>query len=122
LSRFSAKIHWLDNEGSIPIKKFNQEQHIEYQLVPPHMHCQNAPESAIRTCKITSLLAYAAPTANFECISGIILSNRPLSLSTFSAPHDAILASPHLQLQQNSHGTPRHQGRHSQKATTTSIL
>jgi hypothetical protein len=50
--RFSTKkIHWLDNEASEELKQFNNSKHIEFQLVPPHMHRRNAAERAIRTLK-----------------------------------------------------------------------
>jgi hypothetical protein len=48
---FQPKIHWLDNEASAMLKQYNTENHIDYQLVPPHMHRRNAAERAIRTWK-----------------------------------------------------------------------
>jgi hypothetical protein len=48
---FQPKIHWLDNEASDELKQFNNSNQIEFQLVPPHMHRQNAAERAIRTWK-----------------------------------------------------------------------
>ncbi len=48
---FKPKTHWLDNEASTALKTFNRAHHIEYQLVPPHMHRRNAAERAIRTFK-----------------------------------------------------------------------
>jgi hypothetical protein len=44
-------MHWLDNKASNLLKTYNQEQQIEYQLVPPHIHRRNAAELAIRTWK-----------------------------------------------------------------------
>ena len=41
----------LDNECSAILKRFFQEEGIEYQLAPPHMHRRNAAERAIRTFK-----------------------------------------------------------------------
>ena len=44
-------MHILDNEVSQLIKEYNQEQNINYQLVPLHTHRRNAAERAIRTWK-----------------------------------------------------------------------
>jgi hypothetical protein len=41
----------LDNECSQILKDFMNQQHIDYQLVPPHVHRRNAAERAIRTFK-----------------------------------------------------------------------
>ena len=46
---FHPQVHCLDNEASNVMKTYNQTNHIEYQLVPPHMHRRNAAERAIRT-------------------------------------------------------------------------
>lgn len=35
---FHRRVHWLDNEASSAMKTYDQTNHIEYQLVPPHMH------------------------------------------------------------------------------------
>ena len=35
---FHPRLHWLDNEASSAMKTYDQKNHIEYQLVPPHMH------------------------------------------------------------------------------------
>ena len=62
---FHLIVHWIDNEASSAMKTYDQTNHIDYQLVPPHMHRRNAAERAIRTWKITSLLDYAARTRSF---------------------------------------------------------
>ena len=35
---FHPQVHWLDNEASNAMKTYNQANHIEYQLVTPHMN------------------------------------------------------------------------------------
>ena len=45
------KFHRLDNECSVELKQFFDQNHIGYQLVPPHEHRSNAAERAIRTAK-----------------------------------------------------------------------
>ena len=45
------QLHRLDNEASATLKEFMIQESIEYQLVPPHIHRQNAAERAIRTFK-----------------------------------------------------------------------
>ena len=46
---FHPRVHCLDNEASNAMKAYNQDNHIEYHLVPPHMHRRKAVERAIRT-------------------------------------------------------------------------
>jgi hypothetical protein len=48
---FKPEHHWLDNETSQAMKKFDRTHDIQYQLVPPHIHRRNAAERAIRTWK-----------------------------------------------------------------------
>jgi hypothetical protein len=48
---FKPKLQTLDNEASAALKNFFTVNGIAYQLVPPHCHCRNAAESAIRTFK-----------------------------------------------------------------------
>ena len=48
---FRPIVHWFDNEASNDMKTHNQTNHIEYQLVLPHMHQCNAAERSIRTWK-----------------------------------------------------------------------
>ena len=43
----------LDNEASTEYKRIiNSDWGVGYQLVPPHIHCRNAAEHAIRTFKV----------------------------------------------------------------------
>lgn len=48
---FWPETHWLDNEASEALKRFNDNQQVTFQLVSPHMHRQNAAERAIRAWK-----------------------------------------------------------------------
>jgi hypothetical protein len=48
---FKPKVQTLDNEASAALKNFFTTNDVEYQLVPPHCHCRNAAERAIRTFK-----------------------------------------------------------------------
>jgi hypothetical protein len=41
----------LDNEASVHLRTFLTAEHIDWQLVPPHVHRRNAAERAIRTYK-----------------------------------------------------------------------
>jgi hypothetical protein len=68
---YNPQTHWLENEASSALKTYNQQNSIEYQLVPPHHHCRNAAERAIHTWKNTSLRDCAALTPNSQCTYGI---------------------------------------------------
>jgi hypothetical protein len=48
---FKPKLQTLDNEASAALKHFFTTNDVEYQLVPPHCHRQNASERYIRTFK-----------------------------------------------------------------------
>jgi hypothetical protein len=48
---FKPKLQTLDNKASTTLKKKITTNDVEYQLVPPHCHRQNAAERAIRTFK-----------------------------------------------------------------------
>ncbi len=62
---FTPKIHWLDNEASALLKEYNQTNHIEYQLVPPHMHRRNAAERAISKWKTHFLAGLCSTNSRF---------------------------------------------------------
>ena len=42
-------VPWRDNEALASLNKYNRQEDIEYQLVPPHIQCVNSAERAIRT-------------------------------------------------------------------------
>ena len=48
---FPVQVHWLDNEASTKLKKYNIDNRIKYQLTPPNIHRINASERAVRTWK-----------------------------------------------------------------------
>jgi hypothetical protein len=50
-SGHGPKLHILDNEASDQLKHCLLKNMIQYQLVPPHIHCRNAAERAIQTFK-----------------------------------------------------------------------
>jgi len=45
------QLQHLDNKASCPLQEFMATEGIDYQLVPPHLHCCNAAECAICTFK-----------------------------------------------------------------------
>jgi hypothetical protein len=57
------KMYILDNEASAELKRALTRYDLTYQLVPPHVHCRNATERAIRTYKnhLLSFLATCDP-------------------------------------------------------------
>ena len=57
----------LDNEASAEYKKLMTEKwNVNYQLVPPHIHCRNAEERAIRTFKAHFLSILAGVADDFS--------------------------------------------------------
>ena len=48
---YRPRVHWLDNEASVSLKKYDPQEDIGYQLVPPQIHCVNPAERAIRAWK-----------------------------------------------------------------------
>jgi hypothetical protein len=48
---FKPKLQTLDNEASADLKNFFTTNDVDCQLVPPHCHCHNAAERAIRIFK-----------------------------------------------------------------------
>ena len=59
------KLYILDNEFSAKMKATMDEQGVEYQLVPPHIHRRNAAERAIQTFKHHFLAILASCDPNF---------------------------------------------------------
>jgi len=50
-ARLCPKLQQLDNEASHALQDFMTAEHIDFQLVPPHVHHRNAAECAIHTFK-----------------------------------------------------------------------
>jgi hypothetical protein len=60
----------LDNKASAILQEFMSNQQINFQLVPPHIHCRNAAERAIHTWKnhfIASLCSTNQAFLLFTC-------------------------------------------------------
>jgi hypothetical protein len=59
------KMYILDNEASADLKKGLNKYDLTYQLVPPHVHCRNAAERAIRTYKNNLIACLATCDPDF---------------------------------------------------------
>ena len=58
-------LHTLDNEASTNLKEFLTAKHVEYQLVPPHIHQCNSAECAIQTFKNHFIARLSSTDTNF---------------------------------------------------------
>ena len=60
------KLQKLDNKASQALIHFIQDEGVDFQLVPPHVHRHNAAERAIRTFKthFIAMLCSTDPTFN----------------------------------------------------------
>ena len=59
------RLHTLDNEASTSLKDFLTAKHIEYQLVPPHIHRHNSAECAIQAFNNHFIAGLASTDPNF---------------------------------------------------------
>ena len=59
------RLHTLDNEASTSLKEFLTAEHVEYQLVPPHIHRRNSAKRAIQTFKNHFISGLASTDPNF---------------------------------------------------------
>jgi len=59
------KLQCLDNEALQALKDFLVAEDVDYQLVPPHIHCRNAAERAIRTFKNHFIAGLCSTDKNF---------------------------------------------------------
>jgi hypothetical protein len=57
--------HWLDNKASTALKTYDQDHHVDYQLVPPHIHRQNAAERTIQTWKNHFVVGLCSTNTHF---------------------------------------------------------
>jgi hypothetical protein len=64
----SPKLQRLDNEASGILQQFMRDSDIDYQLVPPGLHRQNASEQAIRTFKNHFIAGLCTTDPNFPLI------------------------------------------------------
>ena len=60
------QVYWLNNEASNLLNTFNHDNNIEFQLVPPHMHCHSAAERAIRTWKDHFVVSLCSTDSQFR--------------------------------------------------------
>ena len=59
------RLHTLDNEASTILCDYLRLEDVEYQLIPPHIHCRNASKRAIRTFKNHFIAGLASTDPNF---------------------------------------------------------
>jgi hypothetical protein len=62
---FKPKLQTLNNEASAALKNLFTANDVEYQLVPPHCHCRNTAERAIRTFKEHSVAGLSSVDPTF---------------------------------------------------------
>jgi hypothetical protein len=85
----------LDNEVSHDLKKTLKKYHLEYQLVPPHLHRRNTAERAIHTYK-NHLLACLATCDPIFPVSEWDQVGLTLNLLRFSRANPKLSASAYL--------------------------
>jgi hypothetical protein len=77
----------LDNEASKALNQSIQEKGIDYQLVPPHIHQQNAAGQAIQTFQNHFVVCLSTTNKNFPFTCGITFCPKPFRPSiSFSPP------------------------------------
>ena len=59
------KLHRLDHECSTILKAYLQDANIDFQLVPPGLHCRNAAERAICTFQNQFIAGLCSTNPNF---------------------------------------------------------
>jgi len=84
----------LDNETSQALQDYLTAENVDYQLVPPHVHCRNAAKRAIHTFKNHFITGLCSMDKDFPSISGISSCLKRNSLLTYSKVH----ASTHVYL------------------------
>jgi len=60
------KLQHLDNEASQALQDFLSAKHVDYQLVPPHVHHHNATERSICTFKNHLIAGLCSMHKNFQ--------------------------------------------------------
>jgi hypothetical protein len=70
----------MENECSRAFRQYLTGQNIALQLVPPHLHPQNATERAIQTFKNNFVAGLCSVDKKFPCIFGVISFPKPHSL------------------------------------------
>lgn len=64
------KLQKMDNECSLILKNYMEQEQIQLQLVPPGVHRANSAERAIRTFKNHLISGLATTDTIFQCICG----------------------------------------------------
>eukprot|EP00804_Cyclotella_cryptica_P003562 CCRYP_002180-RA/>CCRYP_002180-RA protein AED:0.40 eAED:0.40 QI:0/-1/0/1/-1/0/1/0/180 len=81
-------VHILDNEASIAFRQAIATNGCTFQLVPPHVHCQNAAEHAISTFKDTFLTILAGAAPSFPAAHwDLLITHAELTLNLLRASH-----------------------------------
>jgi hypothetical protein len=97
----TPKFQRLDNEASTALQDYLQEQGVDYQLVPPHVHRRNAAERAIRTFKNHFIAGLCGTDQNFPLhLWDRMLPQALLTLNLLRASH----LNPRLSAQAMVHG------------------
>jgi hypothetical protein len=69
----TPRLQKLDNECPDALKQFMRAQDVEFQLVPPYDHRQNAPNERLVPGKIIPSLVLPVWIPIFPCICGVAL-------------------------------------------------
>jgi len=64
-ARLQTHLQQLDNKGSGMLKDFLMNEDIDYQLVPPHVHCCNTAEHAMHMFKNHFIASLCSTNADF---------------------------------------------------------
>ena len=64
----------LDNKADAALQQYMREQDMDFQLLPPHVHCRNAAERAIRTFKNHFIAGLCSTEPDFP----LLLWDKPL--------------------------------------------
>jgi hypothetical protein len=118
--RLKPQLQKLDNECSAALKQFMRMAHVDFQLVPPYNHHQNAAERAIGIWKDHFVAGLASLDPHFPMHLWCRLINQctqTLNLMRPSRINPRLSAEAQLnggiQLQQNSARASRHKSPHS---------
>ena len=82
----NPKMHVMDNQCPDTVKEYMCDNKIDFQLVPPHIHCTNATEKSISTFKDHFLAGLCSVHPNVPMRLWCRLIPLATTLSIFSAP------------------------------------
>jgi hypothetical protein len=103
---FKPQLQKLDNEASKALKRSIREKGIDYQLVPPQIHRQNAAERAIQTFKNHFIVCLGTTDKHFHFTCGIAFYPKPSQPSISFGPPASTLDS---QRKNTYSASPEHQ-------------